>query len=225
MYFVLAMEPTNLKRWHGTRQADPLQTPGLPQSEYVFDPTLGPLFPYLGSAGITTCPAFTNYVTSNGPIAYDEGAGSYGYNETYVGGDWNGFPSTDPQFLDETEQNSVLADRLQSPSVTVMFTDAACMNVDNGKPVLIEYSFSESPLTVWGSANPPGYPWGESKPSIAFRHDGRANVAYTDGHVDSQVMSFSASIQTSNGTIPEATVQAMGLGWWGTNNNDLFVSQ
>ncbi len=85
----------NLMRWHGTRQADPNASPGLLQSEYIFNPALSPLSPYFGAGGqIKACPTFQNYLTNNGGVAFEEGTGGYGYNETYVGGEFDQFHNT-----------------------------------------------------------------------------------------------------------------------------------
>ena len=71
---------------------------------YLFD------VPYTRKDGTRISVGQIFQMKENAQIAYDEGAGGYGYAESYVGGDWNGFPSTDPQFMDETTQNSALAD-------------------------------------------------------------------------------------------------------------------
>src|ERR1019366_9322507 len=118
-------------------------------------------------------------------------------------------------------------------SSTVMFTDAAILNIDgNGNTVVIEYSFCEPPYVQSGSDYAPGLaswnptpPLYQMSPSIAFRHDGVANVTWADGHVNNHTLVFSNSVTTFNGTVPQATVQAMGFGWWGPMDNSLFQAQ
>jgi prepilin-type processing-associated H-X9-DG protein len=58
-----------------------------------------------------------------------------------------------------------------------MLTDAAFLDCDGS---LFEYSFCEPPYYErWGSP---------TEPSTHFRHNGRANVAFCDGHVRAMPM-------------------------------------
>ncbi|MCX5662909.1 MAG: prepilin-type N-terminal cleavage/methylation domain-containing protein [Planctomycetota bacterium] len=225
MRFVLAqadVSTTNLHRWHGVRNANPQTTPGLPQSDYVFDPGRSPLLNYLGPDGkIKACPTFENYLKNSGMTSYEQGNGGYGYNATYVGGRLDFFDSADVNYMDEAYGTSISLDHLLHASATVMFTDAGFATISGGQNVVIEYSFCEAPLFQWGQ----GAPSGQASPSIAFRHEsGKANVAWADGHVDAQKWAFSSDDYSFAGTVSTADVQALGIGWFGPNDNSLFVA-
>ena len=85
-----------------------------------------------------------------------------------------------------------------------MFCDAAFPQPYGSSPTyLIEYSFAESYTFPGG---------GSVQPSIHFRHNGRCNVVWCDGHVSSEKMTLSYS--------PE--FDKFKVGWFGAANNDLF---
>ncbi len=52
-YYPPASSPDNLMRWHGVRDSM-LSDP--------FDPTRGPIYPYLGTGEIKKCPSFIDYL-------------------------------------------------------------------------------------------------------------------------------------------------------------------
>jgi len=157
-----------------------------------FDPTKGPLWSYIETDKIKQCPSF-----EPPEDGFEPGNGGYGYNNEYVGR------------TSRDDSNGELGARRSTfarPSETVMFADAA-MSKPPGH--LIEYSFAE----------PPQFTWGPADPSIHFRHNGRTNAAWLDGHVNSQAMSFTRGnvygvSQTKN--------KSLGLGWFGEESNDLF---
>ena len=91
---------------------------------------------------------------------------------------------------------------LAAPAHTVMFADAAYLQGSGAKAKLIEYSFAEPPRFADG-----GTPW----PTIHFRHRGRANVAWADGHVTAEVLDRSGD-----------RFKARELGWFGPDDNTLF---
>ncbi len=153
--FCPAQEPGNNIRWHGVRTSN----------SAPFDPTKGPLAPYLGSEErVKLCPTFRDII--KGADSFENGSGGYGYNAVYVGGT----PSNN--WLGEITTNIV------SPSNTVMFADCA-MSRDNG---VQEYPFAEP----WEWVSPIGALSGALSPSVHFRHRGKANVAWCDGHVTAE---------------------------------------
>ena len=91
-----------------------------------------------------------------------------------------------------------------------MFTDAALAQ-DNASQV-VEYSFCEPPRSH-GTDD-------RRAASIHFRHAGSCNVAWVDGHVDVQYMSFTAGYGVYG--ISEAGARDLGFGWFGPDSNDLF---
>ena len=153
--YVGAQDASNTVRWHGTRQG----------AGQAFDPTKGPLAPYLGSEGrVKLCPTFRDAL--RGGQTFEEGTGGFGYNATYIGG---------------TPASAFSATRLANvpqPALTVMFTDTAFARAAG----LQEYPFCEPRRWV----NPAGKLRSRLIPSVHFRHAGRANVAWCDGHVTAE---------------------------------------
>jgi prepilin-type N-terminal cleavage/methylation domain-containing protein/prepilin-type processing-associated H-X9-DG protein len=188
-------------RWHGTRDAA-----GQP-----FDPARGPLAPYLGPGGqVKSCPTFNPLAGASSGNNFEQGCGGYGYNELYVGGrdDLYGF-------CPQAAATSAPLASIASPTATVMFTDAGMAQPAGPKAVVTEYSFCEAPFLQEAPGLPSTDPaW----PSIHFRHHGRANVAWADGHVTVETLAFS---NESYGLTP-VQVQAAGVGWFGPHANTMF---
>jgi prepilin-type processing-associated H-X9-DG protein/prepilin-type N-terminal cleavage/methylation domain-containing protein len=153
--YVTAQDPTNLIRWHGVRTS----------TSATFDPTKGPLAPYLGLEGkVKLCPTFRDALT--GKDTFEQGSGGYGYNEIYIGGTPSNY------FTGELISN------VWNPARTVMFTDTAFARSDG----IQEYPFSEPYEWV----DPSGALAGPMSASVHFRHAGKANVAWCDGHVTAE---------------------------------------
>lgn len=177
--FVPAQDAANLVRWHGTRTS----------GTQTFDPTKGPLAPYLGGEGrVKICPTLAHVLT--GSKSFETGAGGYGYNAAYIGG-IPGDPFT-------AERSG----RVEHPATTVMFTDTAFPRSTG----LQEYPFSEP----WVSEYEPGQYGGPLNASVHFRHLGRANVAWCDGHATSELPT---QLDGKNGYGGDAT--KYGIGWFG----------
>jgi prepilin-type processing-associated H-X9-DG protein len=82
---------------------------------------------------------------------------------------------------------------------------------------LIEYSFLEPPVSIWVDSvlGPQYYP---SSPSIHFRHRNRANIAWADGHVTSELFSWTypgVNVYGANNSL-------LHLGYFGPHDNSLF---
>lgn len=151
----------DLERWHGRRNAE---------SE-PFDPSRGPLAPYFGGDEmVKQCPSFQ----PDNPNGFEAGCGGYGYNNEYVGRE-------SATVIDIGARVDVFA----QPVATVFFADTAFAQPSGGDAYLIEYSFVEP--AVWSSGFSAGQP---TDPSMHFRHQESANVAWLDGHVDRQTMSY-----------------------------------
>ncbi|MCK5595025.1 prepilin-type N-terminal cleavage/methylation domain-containing protein [bacterium] len=170
----------NCHRWHGTRSDT--------SSPFVLDGET-PIYPYLKNAKIKACPSFKKYLVT-GAGAFEAGCGGYGYNSQYIGGSVNNLelPAKDSQIKNSSE--------------TIMLSD--CAHLDTNANI-VEYSFIESPTTVWGN----------SDPSIHFRHNGIANVAFCDGHVESKSMD---SCTVGGWTHSANIFRANNIGFVGTNN-------
>jgi prepilin-type N-terminal cleavage/methylation domain-containing protein/prepilin-type processing-associated H-X9-DG protein len=153
--FCPAQEQSNLVRWHGVRD-------GLLKE---FDPTKGPLAPYLGAdRRAKLCPAIGRVL--KGEKSFEEGTGGYGYNAAYIGG-IPGDPFTPARI-------SVL----QSPARVIMFADTAFPRPTG----LQEYAYAEP--FQWEDYR--GRLRGSLDPSVHFRHSDCANVGWCDGHVTAE---------------------------------------
>jgi len=212
--YVLAAEDMfgdNNKRWHGERDSN----------DEAFNPSRGPLFEYLGGAGIKECPSFTYALDRPGQDAgFEAGCGGYGYNQVSIGANYfsdayNPWGRPTPDAFDPNRVSAEIA-QVAKPMSTVMFTDAAQLRADLGPGVLIAYSFCEPP-------EKPGNP--APNPSIHFRHmDNRCNVAWMDTHVSEERLAFSGDYLTYGGGSPpgEETVKKSSLGWFGPATAELF---
>lgn len=176
----------NLDRWHGHRDA----------TDQAFDPTRGPLWPFVAARQIKVCPVFLEFDAQG----FEKGCGGYGYNNEYVGRDQR-------DQWDATLGN--LAGRFHNPPRTVMFADAALTQPDGGGARLIEYSFVE----------PPQFTWGPADASTHFRHLGKTNVAWLDGHLDGQPLAFT---RENVYAVSQAENQRMNIGWFGPSDNAWF---
>ena len=190
----------NHYRWHGWRPAE--GTDFLPQK--------GPLWSYLArSGGIKVCPSARDFALDYAPNDFEANCGGYGYNAAYVGGTYyqHGFSP------EATAEASLVSD-IKRPSKTIMFTDAA-MAQGYPTPHTTEYSFCEPVFGVGENNTVLSF---HMTPSIHFRHNGRANVAWCDGHVTSERMSFT----TEGENIFGGDNRAAQIGWFGPENNSLF---
>jgi prepilin-type N-terminal cleavage/methylation domain-containing protein/prepilin-type processing-associated H-X9-DG protein len=187
----------NLQRWHGRRETH----------NQPFDSTRGPLARYLDDGQVKQCPAPFHH---NQPASMDfeDGCGGYGYNQTYLGSRiWQAGFAACSQSTRYTE--------IRRCASTLMFADTAMARLEGSVPYYLEYSFAEPPFFV--SSGQPQPQWGYASPSIHFRHSGRANVAWSDGHVDGQAMVPFAGVNVYG-----VKSALMNLGWFGPLNNSFF---
>jgi len=210
-HYVLAakdMWGDNLKRWHGERD----------EINEVFDPQEGPMRPQLGSNGIKQCPSFTDALETAGQsAAFEAGCGGYGYNASYVGARTDRYGAAAEAFL-----HSAAASDVRVPAETIMFTDTAYAEEVGDSRRKIAYSFCEPPFWQLQAGGPPSN--SRPNPTVHFRHLGKANVAWMDGHVSSRQLQFSFSYSThSRLSADEAAKQ--GLGWFSPEDNSLFDLQ
>jgi len=178
--FVPADSPDMLRRWHGARRS----------TDDPFIAEWGPLWGYYGHGELKHCPSFSPADQEHG---FDQGTGGYGYNAQYVGGT--------PVFVDEAEDLAAMCAPakefvLANPAETVMLTDTAFLDCEG---YLFEYSFCEAPIGEAASAAVAPCVC-LLNPSTHFRHNGRANVAFCDGHARSMPMVTAHS----NGWCPSA---------------------
>ncbi|CAN5326948.1 hypothetical protein BH23VER1_BH23VER1_22470 [soil metagenome] len=166
----------NQVRWHGGRSSQG-------QPFVVADGFLGD---YLQSGGAVHCPLFADYVsrteeTEESEITFEEGAGGYGYNDEYIGSEPGRSDRIRYPFNGRTLRlfsRGTLLSRVLYPSHTVMFTTTALAR-ESG---IQEYPISHPPKAIQsGGASGYGY-----QPSVHFRANGKALVAWCDGHVTAE---------------------------------------
>ncbi|MES2569687.1 MAG: H-X9-DG-CTERM domain-containing protein, partial [Verrucomicrobiota bacterium] len=134
-------------------------------SKQPFNAALGPLAPYLGKEQrVKICPAFLDAL--RGKATFEENTGGYGYNEVYVGG------------TPHDRYSAEYLPNIPRLAQTVMFTDTAFARAEG----IQEYPYCE-PFQRIDST---GRLVGPLFASVHFRHQGRANVAWCDGHVSSE---------------------------------------
>ena len=165
-----------------------------PSESEPFDPAGGFLSPYLGNDGrVGRCPTLRRVTCGAG--SFETGAGGYGYNATYVGG------TPDSQF------SAARAGSITHPGRTVMFADTA-FPVGDG---LQEYPYAEP----FRHAGPGGKLYQPADPSVHFRHNGRAHVAWCDGRVTTESASRLGGQNTYGGN-----GEASRIGWLGPEPNN-----
>ncbi|WP_428937723.1 prepilin-type N-terminal cleavage/methylation domain-containing protein [Fontivita pretiosa] len=161
-----------------------------------FDFAESPLRKYLQTPAIKACPSFE---FTSGKNAFERSAGGYGYNNHYLGSS-----IADEGWASEAINRPARLAMVRRPTETIAFADAAMAS-----PALIEYSFLEPPVA--------GDPAQVPSPSIHFRHRGRANVAWLDGHVSLHAMEW-----TWPRNIYGAVNASHHLGYFGPKDNRLF---
>ena len=189
----------NRHRWHGIREA----------SDQPFESKKGPLAEYLADGRVKECPEFTEYRTMQdvGLEAFESGTGGYGYNAYYIGGAYYRVDfMVAPEF-------TTMDSRVFRPSETIMFADCA-MPKEGG--IIVEYGFAEPPHFVTSDHPTGNLEWGLATPSLHFRHNGRVNVVWCDGHISSEEFEWTA------GSIYDGNNAQHAIGWFGPENNYYF---
>ncbi len=200
-----------LTRWHGARE----------RADDEFDPDKGLLAEYLPDKRVKACPVFTEYMSKNqAPNAFESGTGGYGYNMAYIGSTRfraNDYPMDTKTYTTPASKSATRDSEVGNPSETIMFADSAL--AQDG--YIIEYGFLEPPYYP-SSDNPTGNEdWGLTSPSLHFRHNGRINVIWCDGHVTSEKWGWGPQ---ENAVYPGSNNYQWGIGWFGPENNRLFYS-
>ena len=180
-----------------------------------FNPKEGPLWSYMGrTAGIKTCPTLRDSLGADPAGNFEAGCGGYGYNQTYVGGTYYKYGYTRRAAKEASRTSDI-----RRPGKTVMFTDAGICKGDAGMSYVSTYSFCEPPFFL----GPDGAAFQNPRPTptIHFRHTGRAIVAWCDGHVSSERMTFTTDGANAYG----GDNREKDMGWFGPQNNSLFDAE
>jgi prepilin-type N-terminal cleavage/methylation domain-containing protein/prepilin-type processing-associated H-X9-DG protein len=161
-----------------------------------FDLAGSPLKAFL-TGRVKECPSF-----EPAKAGFEASAGGYGYNNQYLGSSLAVEPGTPG-----ADNRPAKMSQVRKPAETIAFADAAF-----GDPALIEYSFVEPPIAItqWGN-----FP---NSPSIHFRHHGKANICWADGHVTLEAMAWTRPEPNFYGT----NNVALKLGFIGPEENTLF---
>jgi prepilin-type processing-associated H-X9-DG protein/prepilin-type N-terminal cleavage/methylation domain-containing protein len=189
-----------LLRWHGSRDDE--------LSPFRFDREPSPLLIYLVD-GVKKCPALRD---SDVIHTFESGAGGYGYNNAYMGS--SVFDAGISPDADDYSTPAKMA-QIRNSSQKIAFSDVIIpysYPLGEGR---FEYSFVEPPMT----------PWGINTPSMHFRHDGRANVAWADGHVTSESFEWTltqAEISPWLAGLTEGFLKQAKIGWFGPRDNELY---
>jgi prepilin-type processing-associated H-X9-DG protein/prepilin-type N-terminal cleavage/methylation domain-containing protein len=126
-----------------------------------FDPAQGPLWPYFESHRLAICPSF-DYHDPKFKLKATGASFGYGYN----------LHLSSPQ-----HQPPVNLDDLLHPSGTALFADAAQVN-DFQAPA----SAANPMIEEWYYVSANSYDY----PNAHFRHRGRAQAVFVDGHVEAE---------------------------------------
>ena len=183
----------NNRRWHGARSS----------AGGKFDPTKGFLADYLGaSQRVGICPLFQDMVQGAG--SFEDGSGGYGYNAAYIGGTPVG------DFGADGNRISARPVQVTRPSATLMFASSAYA-VPGG---VQEYPFADPPFWDFGDG-PSGI---RPSPTVHFRFQGRALVAWCDGHQTMEALQARAAGENPHGGLADEE----NLGWFGPDENNGF---
>jgi prepilin-type processing-associated H-X9-DG protein len=104
---------------------------------------------------------------------------------------------------------------IRKPSEKIAFADTAMAY----SKTLIEYSFVEPPYFCM----PDGF-YVPSSPSIHFRHNRRANIAWADGHVTAEMFEWTHTTSGGNNVYGLSNSANM-LGFFGPTDNRLFTRE
>ena len=191
----------NNRRWHGARE----------DKNAPFDPLKGPLAGYLGNGKVKKCPEKVRFIKGQEwNVNFEQGGDGYGYNMTYIGSRlWR-------EWSCENYRKTAKTTEVSRTAETLMFADCAMAREDSGsEPYLQEYSFAEPPFFL--SDGRPMPSWGYASPSIHFRHRGRANIGWCDGHVSS-----AERIEFDGNNVYGVKSADFDVGWFGALNNSFF---
>lgn len=187
-----ADDRSNNRRWHGARTS----------YSGAFDPTAGFLSPYLGeSRQVTVCPLFR--AMAEGSSSFENGTGGYGYNAAYIGGLPGGAYNSQTRIRIPQRQANIT-----NPAHTVMFATTAYARSSG----LQEYPYCEPPFWDFGGGPSGARP----SPSVHFRANGKAIVAWCDGHISTEPPNRASAGLNPHG----GDAGSHGLGWFGPEDNN-----
>jgi len=191
--------------------------------------------------GVKMCPSFVSFFEEGGRNAFEWGGGGYGYNCWSVGSKeaWMGSTLFWTGESNDSWKSGSAVRMFKDHVNTIMFADAAYAQKEDtpGGPryyyteshELVPPYYMESYVTdpvTWAPKPKPyayGRPkplksWGLANPTIHFRHDGRCNVLWLDGHITIRSMDFSNPFDFYSG----GHAAKMNVGWFGADDFSLW---
>ena len=167
--------------WFGTVDYDN----AVPAQQLDF--TKGPLAKFMETSYESfQCPEFG--ATQMDAVKFGRPASGYGFNAYYLSRT-SGIDYPPPTYAAMTSANPLtrrFAD-IKQLSYTIAFADSAQVRMTQFSPPL--FSFEETWIVT-----PPSYNF----PDVHFRHSGAANVAFLDGHVETQKRNYRVDVPGSN---------------------------
>ena len=167
--------------WFGTVNYDE------PNPARQLDYTQGPLAPYLETNRVAfQCPEFGPAQMDN--VRFGHPASGFGFNGYYLsrssGLDW-----PPPNFIPVPHPDPATwrMAEVTEPGRTIVFADSAQVKLTSFFPP--EFSFEENWIL-----DPPS----RNFPTIHFRHNDTANVAFLDGHVETRSRDFTIEVPGPN---------------------------
>ena len=153
-------------------------------ADKTWDLSAGPLGPYLTDKNLSYCPGWKEFVREDSE--YDSGVGGYGY-------------STD---LGATQVRLSSFKKL-SPSQAVLMADSGVSSTYAPGGKTMECFNVHGPVTYYyyPEWNYAGY--NSATPSTHFRHAGKANHAFVDGHAESRQAYSYSKANSSTPSKPE----------------------
>ncbi|NMA41907.1 MAG: prepilin-type N-terminal cleavage/methylation domain-containing protein [Oligosphaeraceae bacterium] len=133
---------------------------------------------------VKQCPLMQKYANDDSPYGNNLGCGGYGYN-LLLSSAWTGYHRIT---------------QARNASGTIAFADSAQFT-------------SPTEIVEIYTINAPYSEWGDSTPDMHFRHGGRTNACWVDGHVSNEVLSYTHS--GYSGISGADLKSGYKLGWFG----------
>lgn len=226
----------NRTRWFGSRPSPSARftSEGGPLSRYL---PAAPTATDAGPAPARSCPTFRPVVDSLAASGrgFEPGAGSYGYNNAYVGTLRRQIDTNPMTSVVLTDRSGASQARFIAPSATIAFSDTALSADPRANAEgLVEYAFVEPRFRPDARASATGVGSATAldagvrpDPSMHFRHAGNgllggppglANIAFLDTHVAAARRSA-----TSSSAVYLRPSLSPALGWPGeSDDNSMF---
>ncbi|MBC2592968.1 type II secretion system protein [Ruficoccus amylovorans] len=177
----------------------------------------GYLTPYLGEdRKVSLCPVFEQILEEDEGNQFNKGTGGYGYNGIYLGNDpaatiapsgSSGGGNTRPTRPVRTETAANRPSALIDPANTVMFTSAALVKEGGVVETYLSAPYHALSGTELGQ---------RLTPTTHFRFNGKALVAWCDGHVTLEAPNDADTSQNAYGDDNGKYT----VGWFGPTDNN-----